>query len=66
MCLESVVVVMWYIDFVILLIPTPLVSALFCSSIPAFFKMFFVLLEERRRMPNLDLFTSRGTLNCAI
>ena len=34
-----------YIDFLILLIPTPLVSALFCSSIPTFcsFFMFFVL-----------------------
>ena len=40
------VVVMRYIDFLILLIPTPLVSALFCSSIPmfcSFLKMFFVL-----------------------
>ena len=25
-----------YIDFLILLIPTPLVSVLFCSSIPTF------------------------------
>ena len=35
-----------YIDFLILLIPTPLVSVLFCSSIPTFCsfkKMFFVL-----------------------
>ena len=34
------------IDFLILLIPTPLVSVLFCSSIPtfcSFIKMFFVL-----------------------
>ena len=41
------VVVMRYIDFIILLIPTPLVSVLFCSSIHtfcSFFKMFFVLL----------------------
>ena len=40
------VVVRRYIDFIILLIPTPLVSVLFCSSIPTFFsfkKMFFVL-----------------------
>ena len=40
------VVVRRYIDFLILLIPTPLVSVLFCSSIPTFFsfkKMFFVL-----------------------
>ena len=39
------VVVRRYIDFLILLIPTPLVSVLFYSSIPTFclfFKMFFV------------------------
>ena len=41
-----VVVVRRYIDFLILLILTPLVSVLFCSSIPTFCsfkKMFFVL-----------------------
>ena len=40
------VVLRRYIDFLILLIPTPLVSVLFGSSIPtfcSFFKMFFVL-----------------------
>ena len=40
------VVVRRYIDFIILLIPTPLVSVLFCSSIPTFllfFYFFFVL-----------------------
>ena len=40
------VVLRRYIDFLILLIPTPLVSVLFCSSIPTFlfiFKMFFFL-----------------------
>ena len=40
------VVVRKSIDFLILLIPTPLVSVLFYSSIPTFcslFKMFFVL-----------------------
>ena len=40
------VVVRRYIDFLILLIPTPLVSVLFCSSIPIFVhlkKKFFVL-----------------------
>ena len=40
------VVVTRYIDFLILLIPTPLVSVLFCSSVPtfcSFLKMFFVL-----------------------
>ena len=39
-------VVRRYIDFLILLIPTPLVSVLFCSSIPTFCSlllMFFVL-----------------------
>ena len=30
------VVVRRYIDFLILLIPTPLVSVIFCSSIPTF------------------------------
>ena len=40
------VVVRRYIDFLILLIPTPLVSVLFCSSIPTFcsFKTFFFVL----------------------
>ena len=40
------VVVRRYIDFLILLIPTPLVSVLFYSNIPTFLfilKMFFVL-----------------------
>ena len=40
------VVVRRYIDFLILLIPSPLVSVIFCSSIPTFcvhFFMFFVL-----------------------
>ena len=43
------VVVRSYIDFLILLIPTPLVSVLFCSSIPTFCsfkKMFFVLIAS--------------------
>ena len=34
-------VVVWrYIDFLILLIPTPLVSVLFCSNIPTFCSIF--------------------------
>ena len=39
------VVVRRYIDFLILLIPTPLVSVLFYSSIPTFClkKLFFIL-----------------------
>ena len=50
------------IDFLILLIPTPLESVLFCSSIPTFCslkKMFFILVT-RRRMPNRDFFYSCG------
>ena len=40
------VVVRRYIDFIILLIPTPLVSVLFYNSIPTFsFLMFFVLVQ---------------------
>ena len=45
------VVVRRYIDFLILLIPTPLVSVLFCSSIPTFCsfkKMFFLYIVENR------------------
>ena len=43
------VVVRRYIDFLILLIPTPLVSVLFCSRIPTFFvhlKKFFSFLFQ--------------------
>ena len=36
------VVVRRYIDFLILLIPTPLVSVLFCSSIPTFCALKFI------------------------
>ena len=35
-------VVRRYIDFLILLIPTPLVSVLFYSSIPTFCSFFYV------------------------
>ena len=45
MCLVGVVV-RRYIDFLILLIPTPLVSALFCSSIPTFSSFFFFLFSR--------------------
>ena len=34
-----------YIDFLILLIPTPLVSVLFCSSIPTFCSFFSFLFQ---------------------
>ena len=38
------VVVRRYIDFLILLIPTPLVSVLFCSSIPTFCSFLLISL----------------------
>ena len=44
------VVVRRYIDFLILLIPTPLVSVLFCRSIPTFCslkKMYLVLYIQK-------------------
>ena len=59
------VVVRRYIDFLILLIPTPLVSVLFCSSIPtfcSFLKCFsflykYILTKLRKRpLWNLALF----------
>ena len=36
------VVLKRYIDFLILLIPTPLVSVLFCSSIPTLLFIFYI------------------------
>ena len=62
MCLVGVVV-RRYIDFLILLIPTPLVSALFCNSIPTFcsFKKMFFLYHRvcrisRARYTSITLF----------
>ena len=48
------VVVRRYIDFLILLIPTPLVFALFCSSVPTFCS------EKKNvfRLPNAVVFSS--------
>ena len=48
------VVLRRYIDFLILLIPTPLVSVLFCSSIPTF---LFIFLNVFRSCCKLKLFT---------
>ena len=42
------VVVRRYIYFLILLIHTPLVSALYCSSIPTFCSFLFCFIYERR------------------
>ena len=53
------VVVRRYIDFLILLIPTPLVSVLFCSSIPtfcSFLKMFSVLTNTTYSEMSGDVF----------
>ena len=66
------VVVRKYIDFLILLIPTPLVSLLFCSSIPtscSLKKNVFRSFRSRRKKKNAKSreFTSHGVcLNCAI
>ena len=57
------VVVRRYIDFLILLIPTPLVSVLFCSSIPTFcsflkcFSFFYILQSHllKSKLENLSL-----------
>ena len=58
MCLVGVVV-RRYIDFLILLIPTPLVSALFCQQHPYFlliFLMFFVFVII---MPGLNKWVAK-------
>ena len=56
-----------YIDFLILLIPTPLVSVLFCSSIPTFCSFFRRRIRRRKKNAKSQIFTSRGAyVNCAI
>ena len=52
------VVIRRYIDFLILLIPTPLVYVPFCNSIHTFCSCFSFLLEERR-MPNVIFYFAR-------
>ena len=55
------VVVRRYIDFLILLTPTPLVSVLFCSNIPTFGslkKNYFV--RRKKKNAKSRFFTSRG------
>ena len=55
-----VVVVVWrYIDFLILLIPTPLVNVLFCSSIPTFCSFFIFFILYQYRMYQLKLLTKQ-------
>ena len=48
------VVVRRYIDFLILLIPTPLVPVPFCSSIPTFCSFFYVFRSCRITIYNLQ------------
>ena len=43
------VVLRRYIDFLILLIPTPLVSVLFCSSIPTFCSFCYYIYRVGRK-----------------
>ena len=61
-------VVVWrYIDFIILLIPTPLVFVLFCSSIPTFCSFLKCFFFRRKKNAKSRFFTSRGGyVNCAI
>ena len=49
------VVVRRYIDFLILLIPTPLVSVLFCSSIPTFCSFILGMRTREPRKANTDM-----------
>ena len=62
------VVVRRYIDFLILLIPTPLVSVLFYSSIPTFFSFkkkcfsFFNYIDQH----NCELILFRGIVLCCV
>ena len=55
MCLVGVVV-RRYIDDLILLIPTPLVSVLFAAAALLFVHLKKCFLEEERSMPNRDIF----------
>ena len=56
------VVLRRYIDFLILLIPTPLVSVLFCSSIPT---SFFILLKYIYTDSEIIVLTRWGSLRLA-
>ena len=56
------VVVRRYIDFLILLIPTPLVSVLFCSSIPTFLFIFLNVFRSLYKYTNKHDFSS--SLQC--
>ena len=51
------VVVRRYIDFLILLIPTPLVSVLFGSSIPTFLFILYIFQAVRRAVNVLNVST---------
>ena len=60
------VVVRRYIDFLILLIPTALVSVLFYSSIPtfcSFLKMFFILVSRDERDAPLTQYNTNAGIS---
>ena len=52
-----------YIDFLILLIPTPLVSVLFCSSIPTFLFIFKNYIYTTVRRTVLLMYSSQVYLS---
>ena len=54
------VVVRRYIDFLILLIPTPHVSVLFCSSIPTFCSFFKIISRDERDAPYTQYIKNAG------
>ena len=60
------VVLRRYIDFLILLIPTHLVSVLFCSSIPTFLFIFIIyLLVQPKNCKHYSLKTVTTTVSAA-
>ena len=60
------VVVRMYIDFLILHIPTPLVSALFCSSIPNFCSFLKLLLFFTIQVLLYLLYSSCNIFHCTL
>ena len=59
MCLVGVVV-RRYIEFLILLIHTPLVSALFCSIIPTFCSFFLIRRRKKKKKNAKSCFLLRA------
>ena len=60
--MESMGVVVWrYIDYLILLIPTPLVSVFFCSSIPIQYDVYMFRILHNIIQPQASLFLPLAT-----